>query len=105
MLFLVMRRGFQMKALAHHGVRVQGTVIKKFRRGSGGQSAPYIRYEYNDSVGSSHQHKIVVSEAFWEQHEKGQPIEIVYVPDKPSISSARYLVDQARQTLKLPPLE
>ncbi len=103
---IVVLRGIQFTKLAHDGVAAEGKVIKKFRRHSsrGGMSTPYLRYEYLGPDRQRHEYKIAVTEEFYEKHEVGDAIEIVYVKSNPSISAAKYLVNQSREALKLPPL-
>ncbi len=100
----IVRRGFQMKALAHEGVAIEGKVIKKFRQPGSGTTAPYLRYEYTTPTGERYENKIAVSEEVWQSHEEGDPIELVYTPNRPSVSAAKYMVNLSRQALKLPPL-
>jgi len=102
---VIARRAMQVTKLAHDGAAAEGTVIKKFRSGSGkGMAAPCLRYEYLGPNGQRYENKIVTSEAFWEAHEVGDKIEIVYARSKPSISGAKEMVNQSREALKLPPL-
>lgn len=104
---VIARRAMQVTRLSHDGVAAEGTVIRKFRtRGSGARSAasPCLRYEYRGPNGERYENKIVTSEAFWEAHEVGDSIEIVFAKSKPSISGAKEMVNQCREALKLPPL-
>ncbi len=100
----IVRRGFQMKALAHEGVAIEGKVIKKFRQTGSGTTAPYLRYEYMTPTGERYENKIAVDEEVWRNHEVGDAIELVYTPKQPSVSAAKYMVNLSRQALKLPPL-
>ncbi len=102
--FFIVRRGFQMKALAHEGVAIEGKVIKKFRQPGSGTNAPYLRYEYTTPTGDRHENKIAVTEEVWQSHEVGDAIELVYTPKQPSVSAAKYMVNLSREALKLPPL-
>ncbi len=103
---VIARRAMQVTKLAHDGVATEGKVIKKFRsHGSGvSNSAPYLRYESRGPAGRRHEYKICTTEEFWEAHEIGDTIEIVYAKSNPSISGAKYMVNQSREALKLPPL-
>ena len=100
----IVRRGFQMKALAHEGVAIEGTIIKKFRQPGSGTTAPYLRYKYTTPTGERYENKIAVDEDVWQGHEVGDAIELVYTPKRPSVSAAKYMVNLSRQALKLPPL-
>lgn len=105
-IFMIVRRGFQMKDLAHKGVVAQGTVIKKFRRGSASrpQSHAYLRYEFLAPTGKRLERSIAVGEEIFDQYEVGSKIDIVYVKDKPEVNGAKYMVNLSREALKLPPL-
>ena len=104
MVIYTVRRAFQMKALAHGGVVIEGRVIKKFRQTGSTPRHPYLRYDYITPTGQRYEHKIAVSEEVWETYEVGDPIEIVYVPNRPSVSAAKYMVNLSRQALKMSPL-
>jgi len=105
-IFMIVRRGLQMKNLAHHGVVGQARVEKKFSRqsGSGGMSATYLRYEFHGPDGQLYSNKISVSLEIYEQYEENDSIDIVYLEDKPGVNAARYMVNLSREALKLPPL-
>jgi len=100
----IVRRGFQMKALAQEGVAIEGTIIKKFRQPGSGTTAPYLRYEHTTPMGERYENKIAVDEDVWQGHEVGDAIELIYTPKQPSVSATKYMVNLSRQALKLPPL-
>jgi len=98
-------RAMQVTKLTHDGVAAEGTVIKKFRsHGGQGRASPCLRYEYRGPDGKRYEYKIVTDEEFWEAHEVGSKIEIVYARSKPSISGAKEMVNRCRGAAKLPPL-
>ncbi|MDH5345641.1 MAG: hypothetical protein OEW59_07750 [Gammaproteobacteria bacterium] len=99
-------RGLQMKKLAHDGVPAAGKVIEKSRRSTqpGKMSTGYLRYEFYAGNGLRYERKIAVGETIYANHEEGDAIDVVYVPDKPEISAAKYMVNLSREALKLPPL-
>jgi hypothetical protein len=102
---VIVFRGWQMTRLVHQGVAAEGRIIKKGRtQSSQGISQPWLRYEYRGPDGQRHEYRIHTTEEFWEAHEVGDTIEIAYVRSKPSVSGARYMVNQSREALKLPPL-
>ena len=105
-ILMIVRRGFQMKNLAHDGVVASGTVIKKFRRGNSTnpQSHAYLRYRFETPGGDSFERSIAVSEEIYEQHEEGGSIDVVYVLGNPKVNGAKYMVNLSREALKLPPL-
>ncbi len=98
-------RAMQVTKLTHDGVAAEGRVIKKFRS-HGGQSraSPCLRYEYHGPDGRRYEYRINTDRDFWEAHEVGDTIEIVYVRSKPSISGAKEMVNRCREAGKLPPL-
>jgi hypothetical protein len=98
-------RAIQVTKLSHDGVAAAGTVIERFYRGGGqGMASPCLRYEYHGPDGRRYEYRINTDRDFWEAHEVGDTIEIVYVKSKPSISGAKEMVNRCRETLKLPPL-
>ena len=105
-IFVIVRRGFQMKDLAHKEVVAEATVIKKFRRSgtSGGQGSGYLRYEFLAPNGKRLERSITVSEEIYSSHEEGSKIDVVYVEGKPQVNGAKYMVNLSREALKLPPL-
>ena len=104
-LAIIIWRGSHIKRLTHRGVAGTGKVIKKFRQQRGGSSSSEcLRYEYNSPTGERFENKIHVPQVIYDQHEEGDSIDIVYLPDTPKISAGRYLINQTRAALKLPPL-
>ncbi len=103
---LMVRRGFQMKALAHDGVPGQAEIVLKHRRRTspGHQTAGYLKYQFDAPLGRTITNRIAVSEEVFSRYEVGDPIDIVYLPDKPDINGAKYMVNLSRKALKLPPL-
>ena len=103
---VIVHRGFQMKNLANDGVVGEGKVIKKSRRvnSQGGMSSAYLRYEFNAANGLRYEKKISVGEEVFDAYEEGDPIDVVYVRNKPEVNGAKYMVNLSREALKLPPL-
>ncbi len=99
-------RGLQMKALANSGVAGQAEVIQKTRRRSspGHQAAGFIKYRFLTPDGKALTNRIAVSEKIYSEYDEGESIDIVYLPDRPGVNAARYLVNLSRHALKLPPL-
>ena len=95
-----------MKDLANKGIVAEGKVIKKFRRTTtqGKTSAAYLRYEFATPSGEMLERSIAVAEKIFEEYEEGDSIDVVYVPGKPSVNGAKYMVNLSREALKLPPL-
>jgi hypothetical protein len=103
---VIVRRGLQMKALAHDGVPGQAEIVLKHRRRTspGHQTAGYLKYQFDAPLGQTLTNRIAVSEEVFSKYEVGDPIDIVYLPDKPAVNGARYMVNLSRKALKLPPL-
>lgn len=103
---VMVRRGLQMKSLAHHGVLGKAEVVQKFRRRSraGHQAAGFLKYRFETPGGLEFTNRIAVSEQVYNEYSEGQSIDVVYLPDKPSVNGARYMVNLSRKALKLPPL-
>lgn len=100
--WLVVRRGLELRRLVVDGVDVEGRVVEitRFVGKAGGASASlYLRYEYVDSRGGTHQHRSMVSSEFAARHPAGSPIALVYSRSRPSVSSPRELVEQSRAAL------
>lgn len=99
----VLRRGFQFARLARDGRPVTGLVTQKpeYPGAIGSKrNSRRIAYEYQDAWGRTHSHTSIVSATFWNQHEVGGPIELVYSESRPEISAPAALVEHARDRLK-----
>jgi hypothetical protein len=92
--YLVIRRGLEMKHLATEGVETTGTVVEKYRRRRGGRR---IRYEYRDASGQKHQGRAGVSWEYYEAVKVGDPVKVVYLPQRPSVSALLAEVDLVRR--------
>jgi hypothetical protein len=103
---VIVRRGLQMKALANNGVKGIAEVIHKSRRRTtaGHQTAGYIKYQFDAPLGQQLSNRIAVSEQIYSEYDIGDDMEIVYLPDRPSVNAALYMVNLSRKGLKLPPL-
>jgi hypothetical protein len=99
--FMVVRRGLQMRELCDHGVMVSGTVLRKLSRpGPGNKSRLHkLAYGYMDDRGLSHEHISVVPQSVWDACGEGGPIEVVYSSKRTQVSAPRYLVEQCREAL------
>lgn len=96
-IWLVLHRERQLRLVIRDGVSVDGVVVRQSREG---HANPYwIRYRYRDSKGRQHEHKIQVTRAFWLAHPEGGRIALLYSRSRPSVSGARYQVEQMREAL------
>lgn len=100
-MLLVANRGAQLKLLVGDGVDATGTVVRQRRRNPKSHQSTnhYLRYEYTDASGARHEGSLKAAREFWADHPEGATIEIVYSRSKPSVSAARFLVEQAREAL------
>ena len=74
--YLVIRRGLEMRRLATEGVETTGTVVEKYRRRRRGSRS---RYEYCDASGQKHQGRAGVSWEYYEAVKVGDPVKVVYI--------------------------
>ena len=81
---VIVRRGLQMKALAHQGVPGQAEVVHKTRRRTtaGHQTAGFIKYQFEAPDGRRLSNRIAVSEEIFSKYQQGESIDIVYLPEK-----------------------
>ena len=82
--YLVIRRGLEMRRLATESVETTGTVVEKYHRRGGGRR---IRYEYCDASGQKRQGRAGVSWKYYEAVKVGDPVKVVYLPQRPSVSA------------------
>jgi hypothetical protein len=95
--YLVIRRGLEMRRLATEGVETTGTVVEKYRRRRGGRRIRRIRYEYCDASGQKHRGRAGVSWKYYEAVRVGDPVKVVYLPQQPSVSALWAEVDLVRR--------
>jgi membrane protein implicated in regulation of membrane protease activity len=92
--YLVIRRGLEMRRLATEGVETTGTVVEKYRRRRGDRR---IRYEYCNASGQKHQGRAGVSWKYYEAVKVGDPVKVVYLPQRPSVSALLAEVELVRR--------
>lgn len=99
--FLLLKRGLQMKALCEDGVEVMGQVVEKrsVRSSNSSSRRQKLVYRYTDSTGTAHEHASLVPGDEYMRHNEGDEITVVYSAKTPSVSAPKYLVDQARTAL------
>jgi len=95
-IFVIIRRGLEMRRLATEGVETTGTVTRKaiFRRGQ-----CQIKYTYHDSFGRGYHRASLVSRELYDGLEVGSPVKVVYLPSRPSVSGLLSDVEHARRAL------
>ncbi len=104
--WLLFRRGLEMYALTQRGRPVSGRVVERRARHSRGTAGRHRRvklaYERPDTGPRSRW--MVVSRSEWETLVDGAAVDLVYLPDRPSVFALRSLVNQARAVRGLAPL-
>ena len=101
-LFAVVRRGFQMRQLVLDGVETRGVVTAKLEYAGGRgsrRSQRRIAYSYCDAAGVEHRHVSMVTSDFWNGHNEGGPIDLIYSRSQPQVSAPKHLVELSREAL------
>lgn len=99
--YVVVRRGLEMRDLAREGTGVQGRVVGKrsFARGRAHALQYQVTYEYRDAAGRGYRRAAFVSEDLWRHLAPGDPVGVVYLPGRPQVSALQADVDAARAAL------
>jgi hypothetical protein len=95
--YMLIRRGVEMRWLAEEGVETTKTVTSKlmfFHR------RYQIKCAYTDSSGNQHHRTSFVSGEFYDRLEVGSPVKVVYLPHRPSVSCLLSDVERARRALE-----
>ncbi len=95
--YAIIRRGFEMRRLATEGVETTGTVIRK---AGFGPRRYQIKYAYHDASGKEYHHASLVSRELYHSLEVGSPVQVVYLPSRPSVSALLSDVELARRALE-----
>ncbi len=97
-IYVIVRRGFEMKHLFERGEAGTAEVIKKHRRQSvrGPASSAHLRYRFQDRYGRVRERQVAVSEEEYERYQVGDEIEIVYLPDKSRVNAMKSMVELTR---------
>lgn len=98
---VILWRGRQIGQLAREGTRVTGTVVRKFRSGSGraGSRGRRIAFTYRGTDGQEYRRAASITLSKWAALAEGDPIELVILPSDPGVSAPDWLVDAAREAL------
>lgn len=99
MVIQIVRRGLVMKQLLIDGLDAEATVIGRQRFHRQSNTRHFLRYEYRDASGASHQQRSAVSGDTWQAHPEGARFAIVYSRSRPQQSMPRALVEQARAAM------
>ncbi len=104
--FLAVQRGKEIQSLAERGQMVRGRVVGRRARHSKASAGRNrrVKLAYDAPDGSIHERWIAVTIGEWDALEEGKPVELVYLPEQPSVFAMRSLVNHARVAKNLPPL-
>jgi hypothetical protein len=98
---LIVRRGFDMRQLAIEGVETTGTVTRKLTFRWGGSIRRYqIKYSYYDNFGKKHYNTSLISWELYNRLSVGDPIKVVFLPTKTSVSALLSDVEIIKQKIK-----
>jgi len=96
-IYVVVRRGFEIRQLLTDGVDTSGTVVTKRRhRSSKSGTTHQLIYEYHDPLGRAHKHASLVTREVFDGYEEGRPIDVMCSASRPEVSAPKSLVEQAR---------
>jgi hypothetical protein len=103
--WMLWKRAHEVRALAERGRPVSGRVVDRRARHSRATAGRHRRvklaYERPDTGPQARW--IVVTSSEWETLVEGAPVDLVYLPERPSVFGMRSLVNQARDAMGLPP--
>jgi hypothetical protein len=104
--WLVVRRAGEVRALAERGLPVTGRVIEKRARHARGSAGRYrrIKLAYERPDAGRHERWISATPGEWESLREGEPVDLVYLGDRPAVFATLRLVNLAREAKGLPPL-
>jgi len=104
--FVIVQRGGEVRALAERGQAVRGRVTGRQARHSKGSAGRYrrVKLAYDGPDGTTHERWIAVTQSEWDSLEEGVPVDLVYLPERPSVFAMRTLVNQARAAKNMAPL-
>jgi len=99
--YLGVRRGFEIRELCDHGVAAAGRIVGKRFPGEPGATTRQKKlvYEYSDRTGTIQSHTSVVSLEVYQTLNEGDIIEVVYSSKRPESSAPECLIDQCRKAL------
>jgi hypothetical protein len=104
--WLVVRRGAEVRALAGRGRLVTGRVVEKESRhgtSTAGRSRR-VKLAYDHPEAGAQERWVVVGASEWEVLEAGEAVELVYLADQPAVFATRNLVNHARRAKGLGPM-
>ncbi len=104
--WMLVKRGTEIKALIERGRPVTGRVIDKRARHSKGSAGRHrrVKLSYERPDTGPRERWIVVTRQEWDTYAEGAAVDLVYLPDRPSVFATRALVNHARTAKGLPPL-
>lgn len=105
-LWQLRQRGLELRALAHNGRRITGRVAERRARHSQASAGRQrrVQLEYTHADAGVQRRWIAVSMEEWERLQADAPVELVYLPDRPSVFAMLTLVNRVRAAQGLQPL-
>ena len=97
----VFSRGHELNALVEQGVTVTGYVesLKEVLRSRVGTNQLSLTYRFQDASGQEHRKRLKVFSREFAGCAKGDPLEVVYLREKPEVNATRKVVDEMRSAL------
>ncbi len=98
--WVVWRRALQARDLAQRGVPVTGEVVSKYTDRMSKIRTRHLRYKFTAADGHEYSHRIMADVDDYHSLDEGDPVELVYLPDKPTVSAMKGMVDIVRKGLE-----
>lgn len=102
--WVLVQRSGEVKALAERGLPITGRVVAKHARHARGSAGRYrrIKLAYEPPEGGRHERWISATRQEWEALHEGEPVDLVYLEDRPAVFATLRLVNLAREAKGLP---
>ncbi len=96
--YRLVRRGYEIKALVERGVPVTARVTQRRKYNATGTKGgnKYVAYEFLGPDGATHNGRFAASDLQFDEADVGLPIEVVCLPDRPSVNATREIVELSR---------
>ncbi len=97
----ILNRGKELNTLAQHGITVTGYIKKLERiiRSRAGTDELYLTYQFQDGSGQEHIKRLRVLSSQYKACSQGDPLEVVYLRDRPQINATLDMVEKMRAGL------
>lgn len=103
--WVLVQRSGEVAALAERGRPITGRVVERRARHSRGSAGRYrrVKLAYELPDGSRHERWISATREEWETLRDGEPVDLVYLEDRPKVFAMLRLVNLAREAKGLAP--